>query len=151
MILGTGLGFASMVDRTLLLNDQGGPGISIFRRPYRDGTAEDYASRRAVEAQYRALTHRAEIPTVKDIADLARSGDREARACFQTLGQSLGEILQPVIRENGFTLLLLGGAIAKSADLFLPQLRSSVALPSLTVRPASHIDAAPLIGAARSS
>lgn len=146
VILGTGLGFAAMEDGKLLLNPEGGPAISIFRMPYRDGIAEDYASRRAVENLYKRLSGSGEALSVKDIAERARRGDVMAERCFQTLGKSLGEILLPVVREHNFTLLLLGGAISKSAGLFLPQLRSS--LPGIEIREAANIDEAPLYGAA---
>ncbi|MDW7659080.1 MAG: ROK family protein [Bacillota bacterium] len=158
VIIGTGLGFASMFDGRVFRNDQGGPGISIYARPFRDGTAEDYVSRRGIINRYRKLkpeafnTRIGQIaPDVKDIADLARSGDKAAVRVFRDTGIFLAEILHDIIKENGFEVLLLGGQIAKSAGLFLPELMAGLddlPVPPL-VWPAEAIDEAPLLGVAR--
>ena len=148
VIIGTGLGFASMYGGRMNLNPQGGPGISIFARPYREGTAEDYVSRRAVENAYARLHPGRPVPTVKEIAGLA-AGDPGAAACFDGLGRALGQVLRGIIEEERFTLLLLGGAISKSAGLFLPGLREELTGLNIEARPAEDIDLAPLVGAAR--
>lgn len=158
VIIGTGLGFAAMIDGRVLHNDAGGPGISIYARPYRDGTSEDYVSRRGIIGRYRQLKPEAFIqrigqstPDVKDIADLARSGDKAAVRVFRDTGIFLAEILHGIIRDNGFEVLLLGGQIAKSAGLFLPELTSGLddlPAPPL-IWPAEAIDEAPLLGVAR--
>ena len=75
VIIGTGLGFASMYDGQMNLNPQGGPGISIFARPFGEGTAEDYVSRRAIERAYSRKHPQRAVPSVKDIAGLAMAGD----------------------------------------------------------------------------
>lgn len=149
VILGTGLGFASMYNGRMNLTPQGGPGISVFARPYRDGSAEDYASRRAVENAYARLRPGRPVPTVREIAGLAAAGDPGAARCFEELGRCLGEILRDILEEEGFTLLLLGGAISKSAGLFLPALSGSLKGLAVEARPAEDIDLAPLLGAAR--
>lgn len=147
--LGTGLGFAARIDGRILQNAQGGPGISLWNHPYREANAEHYASRRAV---IRFYEERGGDPgkDVYEISLLARAGDLAALAAFAELGGHLGRILQEVIAENGFEVLLLGGAIAKSADLLLPELcrvLKELERPP-AVRAIERIDEAPLYGAA---
>lgn len=150
--IGTGLGFAAWIDGKIYANAQGGPGISIFARPYRDGVSEDYVSRRAVLSRYRALTG-TDDPALDaaHIAGLAREGQSEAAEVFAGLGRDLAGILHGVLRDNGFGRLLLGGAISKSADLFLPELKNGLKdLECITcIAAVKDIDMAPVFGAAR--
>lgn len=151
-IIGTGLGFATWIDGKIYTNEQGGPGISIFARPYRDSISENYVSRRAIIAHYLARTGMStdEIDVVR-IAELARDGHPEAADVFSWIGRDLAGILHDILRDNRFECLLLGGAISKSADLFLPELKSGLAdLPDLhTIAAVEDIDMAPVFGAAR--
>jgi glucokinase len=153
VLIGTGLGFASLFDGEIFSNPQGGPGISIYARSYRDGTAEDYVSRRGILWRYRLLqpAGSAEDIDVRELADRARQGEAAARQVFADTGEYLAEILHEILREHDFEVLLLGGQIAKSAELFLPRLQAGLAdLPSLrAIEPAEQIDDAPLLGVAR--
>ncbi len=153
VIIGTGLGFASMIDGSVLLNDSGGPGISIYRRPFRGGIAEDYVSRRGILKRYQELRRPesgqdAPPLDVKDIAQLAAKGDPSARQVFLETGECLADILRPIILEQGFELLLLGGAISKSADLFLPSLTAGLAGTPAVILPTDNLDHLALLGAA---
>ncbi len=161
VVLGTGLGFASMFDGKVCENDQGGPGISIYAMRYRDKTAEDYVSRHALLSHYKELRQGSgchdgtfsgdtEMDVI-DIANLARSGQAAAIQAFESMGICLAEILYDIIKDNRFECLLLGGGICKSADLFLPALRGILKeIPTLKVIEAiTDIDHASLLGAAR--
>ncbi len=150
VLLGTGLGFASWLDGRIFSNPQGGPGISIYARPYREGTAEDYVSRRGIINRYRAYFPDSTLD-VRDIDILARNGQAEAIDVWQDTGVFLAEILHEILREHHFEALLLGGQISKGADLFLPELKAGLAdLPSLRlICPVVRMDDAPLLGVAR--
>ena len=155
VIIGTGLGFATLLDGQVFKNPQGGPGISIYARPYRAGTAEDYVSRRGITGRFRQLRpdtfNGSSGPDVREIAELARQGDRPALRVFRDTGLFLAEILHDILRDTRFEVLLLGGQIAKSADLFLPELKSGLEdLEHLAIiEQARDIDDAPLVGVAR--
>lgn len=152
VIIGTGLGFASMVEGHILENPSGGPGISIFGRPYLGKTAEDYVSKRGILRRYRELSpFLREDTEVKTIADLARGGEKEAQQVFMEMGTHLSAILLPIVMENGFQLLFLGGAISKSADLFLPALKEGLFAAPMEIRTISDSDSdyVPLRGAAQ--
>lgn len=150
IIIGTGLGFATLNDSKVFINSQGGPGISIFSRPYRSSIAEDYVSRRSIISQFRKFYPNS-IDDVVDIVNLARSGNTAATKVFNDLGIYLSEIIHDIIKDNKYECLLLGGAISKSADLFITSLKQGLCdIPTLImVEPAEDIDNAPLLGAAK--
>lgn len=148
--IGTGLGFGSMKNGRLLLLDNGYPGISLWGRPYRESIVEDYISRRGVRRAF-VQAGGAGDPDVYEISLLARRGDRAAVHAFDELGRNLGRVVAEVMAENGFETFLLGGAISKSADLFLPALEKELERLSVMpeLRPVHDIDNAPLYGAAQ--
>ena len=115
--LGTGLGFSLSIDGEILVNDSGGPRLSLWNLPYRDGILEDYVSKRGFLRGYEGIT-------VKDLADRARSGNEAALARFREVGGILAENLTPILKEYGIECLLLGGQISRSFDLFGPSLQS---------------------------
>lgn len=154
VIIGTGLGFAVLKDGVLLEDERGGPGISIFARAFRESTSEGYVSRRAILARYRELCGSgADGLDLYDIGQLAERGEHNAVVLYQELGENLAGILHDILRDNEIECLLLGGAVSKSASLFLPQIKKGLAdLPFLrTIEPAKNIDIAPLIGAAQAA
>lgn len=139
--LGTGLGFAMFVDGHLLKNALGSPLVSIFNRPFRDGVLEDYASKRGVLKLY----GRSDL-TVKDVADRAHAGEREALDAFERMGTIIGETIAPIMSEYGIERLLLGGQISRSADLFIRQIRSELPETVHVVEPINDFDNATFNG-----
>lgn len=150
--IGTGLGFACVIGGRIQENSAGGPAVSIYSRPYLDGTCEDYVSKRGILGRYLRLSQSGSSasspPSVAQIASMAREGDLAAARAFADTGFHLGQILLPVLKEYRLDTVLLGGAISKSADLFLPSLRQVLAEPGILVLAAARIDHAPLLGAA---
>ncbi|MEG0767918.1 MAG: ROK family protein [Clostridia bacterium] len=146
VIIGTGLGCASLLEGKIWENDCGGPGLSIYRRPYREGTAEDFISKRGIMARYGGDL------SVKEIAARARDGQPEALRVWKDTGDMLGEILAPLLAEYQFDCLVLGGQIAKAGELLRAPLAARLTQLGFTgaVRKAAQIDEAPLLGAVRS-
>ncbi len=149
-IIGTGLGFAAMSEGRLLRNPQGGPGISIFRTPCRDGIVEDFVSKRGIMRSYKRSGGLGD-PSVKEIAQAARDGDTLCAQVFAEAGTTLADIIAPVIHERGFDCLILGGQIAKSGPLLaIPAQKRLDSLGTVcAVVTALCIDEAPCLGAAR--
>ena len=147
--LGTGLGFTISIDGKIQTNGHGGPAISLFDRPYRDGIAEDYVSRRGILARYRQASEQTEALDVVDIATLAQNDDLDALRIFQETGTMLGEILRVVLTEQQIECLVIGGQIARASRLFEASLRTALSeIPSLqTIQPVSDVTALPLRGA----
>ena len=146
--LGTGFGFASMKERRLMVGESLIPYGALWNRPFRDGIVEDYVSRRAIRARYQTLKCCSDLPDVREIADQARQGDAQALETFRQTGRFLGEILAAPVREYGADLVVIGGQIARSQDLFLAEARALLDCPIVS---AAHIDDAALRGASQYS
>lgn len=130
--LGTGLGFALAVAGEVQVDAQGCPRVNVYDRPYRDGIAEDYVSRRGILARYRAVAGSGEGLDVVDVAGLAHGDDANALRVFRETGAMLGEILRPVLLEHRIECLFIGGQIARAGSLFEPSLRTALdGVPSL--------------------
>ncbi len=145
-MLGTGFGFAYMRDGRVRVTRSQRPHIALWNAPFLSGTVEDYVSRRAIRARYAALAGAENPPDVLDIACKARAGEVAAIDTFYQAGQLLASILRPVLQALACDILVVGGQIARSADLFLRAVESGLDIP---VRVARHLDDAALRGAAR--
>ena len=150
VMLGTGLGFALMVNGKPCLTDKGTPLVSIWNTPYRDGIAEDYISARAIVKHYNSLAP-SPLASAKEIGDLADAGDGLARQVYGDMGRDLGTVVRNVLLENGMEALYLGGQISRSYPVFGGALREALGnIPSLRlVSPVQNPDLVHLIGAAR--
>ena len=149
--IGTGLGFAFMQKGTLLTNEQGGPYISIFRRPYEKATAEEYLSKRGIMALYHELGGEG-CQSVKEIDICANKGDAVCREVFARTGAHAARILAPIIREYSIEGVILGGQIAKADHLLVVPLRETLYLLGIDcfVTKGQTIDDAPLLGVSQS-
>lgn len=147
--LGTGLGFAWAVDGTAQTDAQGGPAISLFDRPYRNGIAEDYVSRRGIRSRYNEVSGDGDGLDVADIASQADKGDAGALRVFRDTGTMLGEILRPVLLDQEIECLVIGGQIARASRFFEDSLKDSLnGITALrAVQTASDLTALPLLGA----
>ncbi len=125
--IGTGLGFAQSFGGKIQKNEAGSPAVSIYSRPYGEGILEDYISKRGLLRLYRKAGGKdSEELTVKDIADMARAGDREAAKAFSEAGRILGETIAPILEELSIDCLLFGGQISRSLDLMKPSLEEAL-------------------------
>jgi glucokinase len=146
MTLGTGIGSAFALEGHYLTEGKGvPPGGEIWNCPYRGGTVEDLISSRALSADYASRTGK--NLTVKKIAELAPD-DPAARQVFAKLGRDLGNVIRDVIVPFEPEVVVVGGAIARSAPLFLPVTQSAVDDLGVRILPSLLFDRAQLIGAA---
>lgn len=146
VILGTGLGCASLLDGAVFKNEAGGPGISLYKRPFKDHASEDYVSKRGIMARYGE-----EGVSVREIAGRAGAGEARALRALREAGEDLAAIVHPVLAEYGFECLVLGGQIAKSGEPLRGPVEEALRGLGYTgpVRIAERIDEAPLLGAVR--
>lgn len=147
--LGTGLGFACLLDGKIQSSELGSPLFSMYNRPCRDGILEDYASQRGILHIYKVLNDK--VPdwiTVKDIAALAQMGDELALQTFRMMALILAESLYPFLEEKRIECLLFGGQISRSFPLMentlKRQLRDITAL--MVIDTVSSIDNAAFWG-----
>lgn len=146
LTLGTGIGCAFAIDGTQVREGEGvPPGGEIWDYPYAGGTVEDLISTRKVKADYLARSGRD-----LDVAAIAAAADTDAdaRAVFETFGTHLGEVLRDVVAPFHPEKVVIGGGIARSAQLFLPAAEKQIADLGFTIVQSQLWDQAPLAGAA---
>jgi glucokinase len=142
--LGTGVGSAFAVDGLIVRSGKGVPPAGeIWNLPWRGGIMEDVISTRGIQALYEGRTRR-EIP-VKDIAERCPD-DPDAVAAFAEFGATLGDVLKRISRDFVPNLIILGGAISRSADLFLAAAEARFANAPIQI--STLFEEAALIGAA---
>jgi glucokinase len=146
LTLGTGVGSAFAVAGRIVTS---GPGVPldgyVYCLPWDEGIVEDAISTRAIQRTYRALT--GEQCEVRDLAARART-DAVAMSVWKDLGKTLGRVLQPLAREFRPEIVVLGGAIAQSAELFLPAAENELQGTGAGLRVSTLFDRAALFGAA---
>ena len=151
LTLGTGIGSAFALHGRCITEGEGvPPGGEIWNYPYAGGTVEDLISTRRLRADYAALTgHKAEQE--KDVAEIAAaaSQDPAARQVFQDFGIHLGQILRDVVAPFRPDMVVLGGGISRSSNLFLPIAEREILGLGFCVVPSTLLDRAPLVGAAQ--
>jgi glucokinase len=107
------------------------------------GCLEYYASATGIERSARALALRSHGPladlfakhstvTARQIAELATSGDREAREIYAQVGRYIGRGLAGLINTLDLPLYIIGGGVAAAWDLFAPEMY-------LTLRELSYV------------
>jgi len=69
--LGTGLGFAFSINGVVQCNPIGGPLITIFRIPYKDGILEDYTSKRGFLRLYKEYSKMEDIEGI-EVSDIGK-------------------------------------------------------------------------------
>jgi predicted NBD/HSP70 family sugar kinase len=146
LTLGTGVGCAFAIDGAQVTEGKGvPPGGEIWDYPYAGGTVEDLISTRAVKGEYLARTGRdLEVSAIAAAAE----NDSDAREVFATFGQHLGEVLRDVVAPFHPDMAVIGGGIARSAKLFLPEAEKQIAHLGFRVVESALWDQAPLVGAA---
>ncbi|TKB97244.1 ROK family protein [Pedobacter cryotolerans] len=111
--LGTGLGSATSING--IAKD-----AELWNSKFLGGIAEDYLSTRWFIKKYKDLTGK-EIDGVKKLASMVKV-DPFAKQIFNEFGRALGHFLADFIKNTGSEVVVLGGNIAKSFDLFGPPL-----------------------------
>lgn len=121
--LGTGVGACFLVNGTALRSGSEVPeGGEIWNTPWKGRILEDFISRRTIEELYRQK--RKIDPTlpahdnVKDIAQAARRGNKEAQQVFRVFAENIGHSLASHVVSFHPEIIILGGQISKAFDLF---------------------------------
>lgn len=145
LTLGTGVG-SGWIDAGRVCD----PGVPPGGRAHRlrvDGVPlEDVMSRRALQRAYGAATGR--DADVREIAARARAGEHPATEVLAHALCALGVALAGPIRDFGADVVIVGGSMSRSWDLFEPWFRQGADGPLPPVRAAADPDCAPLVGAA---
>jgi len=141
--LGTGLGAGFIQDGQILTDDLSiPPAGELWNVVYKDGIAEDYVSGSALVKHFAALS--AQQLSGKAIAELAYQGDKQAKDCFEFMGENLAAILQPYVDSFAPDCVVIGGNIARAVGLFSKSLEKL----GVPVKQSHYFEKAGLLGAA---
>lgn len=117
--LGTGLGSAFLNNGELIRGKDGVPKSGwICTESFKDRIIDDYVSGRGIIHIASDLGFDNNSFDVKELAECARTGDIKAIQVFDKFGLLLGEALWPYVKSFQPELVILGGQIANSYDLF---------------------------------
>ncbi|MBV9592696.1 MAG: ROK family protein [Actinobacteria bacterium] len=147
--LGTGVGSGWIVDGVEIADSaEVPPGGRIHRAGLDGRPLEEVMSRRAIRAAYLAVTGD-EAADVRDIAARARIGDGPAASVLDTALRGLGAVLAPYLDRFRPDVMVVGGSMAASWDLFESSFRAGCAdVPVPPIRVSTDAERAGLIGAA---
>jgi len=143
--LGTGLGSAFAVNGEIATSGAGLPnGGSLWDFPWEGGIVEDSISARAIQNLHRTRT--GESLEVQEIALRARNGGPALQTMHQ-FGRTLGRVLAQTCSAFRPQVVVFGGAISRSADLFLPAARAEMGSGNTRLAMSDLFDDAALVGA----
>ena len=143
--LGTGVGSAFAVDGHLVEEGPGVPsGGEIWNLPYKNGIVEDRISTRAIQQIDRQRSGQArEVSAIAAAAAL----DPASAETFTEFGRNLGTALRTVLAIFSPLVIVLGGGISRSANLFLPAAQEALADLGAKLSVSALGENAPLVGA----
>jgi len=98
------------------------------------GCLEQYASATAVIQMARERLSDAGLSTAREVSLLAQSGDKSARAIFDSVGHALAIALTGLINTLNLPLYLLGGGVCEAWNLFSPSMFSELERRSYVYR-----------------
>jgi glucokinase len=144
--LGTGVGSAFAVGGRIVTEGPGvPPGGEIWNIPYHGGIVEDLISTRALQRSYMERT--GQQREVASIAHYANGGEVPACEVFEEFGSNLGLALLHLLTEFNPNVVVIGGGISRSANLFLPDAVRALNGLNVELRVSKLGDNAPLVGA----
>lgn len=122
IVLGTGMGSAKILLDSVI--DAG-----LWCTPFKDGIAEDYLSTKWFLKRYQSLTERT-ISSVKKMAAQAKGDDQYEKeislSIFAEFGENLARVIAIVFPLLNPDIMILGGNIGKSLDLFQPSFNTTL-------------------------
>jgi glucokinase len=123
--LGTGFGSAFVDDRIPVVEGDTVPKMGcVYYLPFGSGIADDYFSTRWFTGRYLEVTGK-EAEGVKEVA-LEAVRQPSVHSIFSEFGTNLGSFLAPWLIRFGAEILVIGGNISHSWDLFGPAFESEL-------------------------
>jgi glucokinase len=148
--LGTGLGSGWLVDGAITASGPGVPELGRARHLVVDGAGlEEIMSRRALRRAYAAGTGDTHAD-VLEITRRARDGEVTASSVLRHGFHGLGRAMGPAMREFQADVIVVGGSMSASWDLYEPWFREGMDWPDHPpIRLPRDPEHAAMIGAAR--
>lgn len=117
--IGTGIGSSFLKKGRLIKEEPDVPKEGwIYHTSYRDGIVDDYISARGVLSISSSIEALRYIEDVKQLYDLASSGNLEANQVFMEFGRRLKEVMIPFFDKFNPDTFIIGGQISKSFIFF---------------------------------
>lgn len=130
--IGTGFGSSFFEKGKQVKNTMGVPGNGfLFDQPYKKSIADDYFSTRWFIEEYFNKTGN-KVEDVKALVIKTKT-DPVAKDIFEFFGENLADFLKPFIKSFNTEVLLIGGNIRKTKDLFLSTLEKSLKQSNIEV------------------
>ncbi|MBG7630499.1 MAG: ROK family protein [Bacteroidetes bacterium] len=124
--LGTGFGSSFISDGKAIEEGETVPKEGcLWHIPYKDGIADDYFSTRWFVSNFNEISVE-QVTGVRRIAELAREGNKQADLLFSTFGSNLAECLAYHLETFETEVVVMGGNIAESFELFKPSLEKGL-------------------------
>jgi len=143
--LGTGVGSAFAISGQIVTTGDVPNGGFLWNAPFQGGIVEDFVSTRGIRRVFKGLGG-ADI-SVSEIATHATT-DHIARTTMQQFGAILGKALKSTCSAFHPDAIVLGGAISRSAHLFLPKAQAQLNGTGTQLIVSKLFDNATLLGAA---
>ena len=90
------------------------------------GCLEMYGAAPGIVRRYKELAGRLREITAQEVSQLARCGDKDALRVFQDEGFYLGKGIAAAVNMLNVPLVVMGGGVSASFDLFEPSLRATL-------------------------
>ncbi|MFB0920263.1 MAG: ROK family protein [Oscillospiraceae bacterium] len=90
------------------------------------GCLEMYGAAPGIVRRYRELSGRAHEMTAQEVSQLAQNGDKNAQRVFEDEGFYLGKGIAAAVNILNVPLVVIGGGVSASFDLFETSLRSTL-------------------------
>lgn len=133
--IGTGIGSGFFARPNLVKTGDEVPTDGfIYHIPYQDGIVDQYLSATGLRTMIKKSNLCNRISDVKELADLSRDGNKEAKEIFSTFANQLAEVLPNLAQKFHADCLVVGGQIAKSADLFITPLENALKQKQIRLR-----------------
>ncbi len=140
--LGTGVGYACMLEGTMLLNERGGPYFVLAFADFNGTRVEDLIAGRAIVRRFGM--------DAKEISIRAENGDEQAIKIYYELGFTLGCALKTIPEIKKVSHIIIGGQISRSFKLLETGIIDGLGELSVALKllPAASPDNSALFGAA---
>lgn len=149
--LGTGFGSTFLQNRKVLKQgDALPPDGELYNVPYLHGIAEDYISGTWILSTYNSLSS-IKATSVKIVAERAIDEmDTVAINVFKDFGFHFASCLKPWIKSFNPDYVVIGGSIAQSSQLFIPELTNELSQSDclIPIKISEHMEISAIKGAA---
>ncbi len=133
--IGSGIGSGFCIDGHLVKLGEGVPENGwIYNTPYKDLTADAYASASGIRRMMLNDISLRAVPDVKELAAEALNGNKSALSIFERFKEIVKETVLPHALKFRADCVVVGGDVAKSASLFISGLENALCKEGIALK-----------------